>query len=180
MSRGPDKPAGPNPVGKAELFGRIVESATDFAIFATDPNGVSQAGMSVPSGCSATRKATSSVAAPTSSSRPRTAPRALPRASGGVPASKAAPWTNAGTLRKDGSRFWASGLLMPLGDSAAGFVKITRDRTERHRAEERVRESEERFRLLATSIPQLVFRTRPDGGANLAQPAVDGFHRAGL
>ena len=44
-------------------------------------------------------------------------------------------------LRKDGTRFWATGLLMPLDGSAAGFVKIARDRTERRHAEERLRES---------------------------------------
>ncbi len=43
-------------------------------------------------------------------------------------------------LRKDGSRFWASGLTMPLRDRAGavrGFLKILRDRSERRRAEER-------------------------------------------
>ena len=43
-------------------------------------------------------------------------------------------------LRKDGSRFWANGLLMPLrGDDGAllGFLKILRDRTAEREAEER-------------------------------------------
>ena len=66
-------------------------------------------------------------------------------------------------MRRDGSRFWASGLLMPLAPPGIGFVKILRDRTDSHRAELRLRESEERFRLLATNIPQLVFRSDPDG-----------------
>jgi PAS domain S-box-containing protein len=65
--------------------------------------------------------------------------------------------------RKDGTRFWASGLLMPLAVPGAGFVKILRDRTDAHQWEARLRENEERFRILATSIPQLVFRTRSDG-----------------
>ena len=39
VGEGPDQPERPKAVGKAELFGRIVESATDFAIFAMDPNG---------------------------------------------------------------------------------------------------------------------------------------------
>lgn len=66
-------------------------------------------------------------------------------------------------VRKDGTRFWASGLVMPLRDGNPGFVKILRDLTDRHEAQERLRESEARFRLLALSIPQLVFRCRPTG-----------------
>jgi PAS domain S-box-containing protein len=65
--------------------------------------------------------------------------------------------------RKDGSLIWASGLLMRLRTPDDGFVKILRDRTAHHRSEELLRDSEERFRLLATSIPQLVFLGRVDG-----------------
>jgi PAS domain S-box-containing protein len=65
--------------------------------------------------------------------------------------------------RQDGSRFWASGLMMPLAMHELGFIKILRDRTAQHDAEARIRESAERFRLLATNIPQLVFMTKPDG-----------------
>jgi PAS domain S-box-containing protein len=72
--------------------------------------------------------------------------------------------------RKDGSRLWASGLMMPLADRELGFVKILRDRTEQHRAEEQLRENEERFRVLAVSIPQLVFRTRPTGERTWGSP----------
>jgi PAS domain S-box-containing protein len=43
-------------------------------------------------------------------------------------------------LRKDGSRFWASGQVMPLRDASGtlrGFLKILRNQTERRRVEER-------------------------------------------
>lgn len=73
-------------------------------------------------------------------------------------------------VRKDGSRFWGSGELVRLRDPAAGFCKIIRDRTERHRAGEALRESEAQFRRLALSIPQLVFRSRPDGGRTWGSP----------
>src|SRR3954452_19592455 len=81
---------------------------------------------------------------------------------------------------KDGSRFWASGLMMPLKVGHAGFVKITRDRTEQHQASERLRENEERFRLLATSVPQLVFLTRPDGDRTWPSPQWIDFTGLGL
>ena len=48
-------------------------------------------------------------------------------------------------LRKDGTRFWGSGLLMPLKDENGqhlGFLKILRDRTADMRAEEQLREAE--------------------------------------
>lgn len=57
-------------------------------------------------------------------------------------------------VRRDGSRLWASGLLMPLKDDAqrtVGFVKILRDRTEFLEQDEAVRSSEERLRLILES-----------------------------
>jgi PAS domain S-box-containing protein len=71
--------------------------------------------------------------------------------------------------RKDGSRFWGSGLLMRLR-SGDGFVKIMQDRTAQHANELELRESEARFRMLATSIPQLVFRSFVDGSRSWGSP----------
>ena len=47
-------------------------------------------------------------------------------------------------LRNDGARFYASGVLAPLGDApGAGFVKIIRDLTEQKRAAEELRSAHE-------------------------------------
>jgi PAS domain S-box-containing protein len=53
-------------------------------------------------------------------------------------------------LHKDGSRFWASGEMMPLTDDAdapIGFLKILRDRTVEHKAQAELAASEARTRL---------------------------------
>jgi PAS domain S-box-containing protein len=46
-------------------------------------------------------------------------------------------------LRKDGTRFWGSGLMMQLDAAEGGYLKIFRDRTAEHEAEIAVREMNE-------------------------------------
>ena len=69
-------------------------------------------------------------------------------------------------LRKDGSRFWGSGLVMPLRDAAGdvqGFLKIMQDKTERRQIEQALRQSENRYRTLADGVPQLMWINTADG-----------------
>jgi PAS domain S-box-containing protein len=76
--------------------------------------------------------------------------------------------------RKDGSRFWASGVLSPVWGSAGnvrGFLKIMRDCTARRTAEqqlreteEQLRESEERFRLFVENVEDYaLIQVDPEG-----------------
>ncbi|MGI4793792.1 MAG: putative bifunctional diguanylate cyclase/phosphodiesterase [Janthinobacterium lividum] len=73
-------------------------------------------------------------------------------------------------VRRDGSLFWGSGLMMPLVVPGAGFVKIIRDRTQERLARERLRDSEKRFRVLVEGMPQLVWRSCSRGDWTWASP----------
>lgn len=70
-------------------------------------------------------------------------------------------------VRKDGTQFWANTIITALrgedGELRA-FAKVTRDLTRRREAEERLRRSEEMFRLLVGSVKDYaIFLLDPDG-----------------
>jgi PAS domain S-box-containing protein len=58
-------------------------------------------------------------------------------------------------LRRDGTRFWGSGVMTAHRDSSGalqGFSKVMRDLTSRKLMEERLQESDERFRLFSENV----------------------------
>ncbi|MFX1695461.1 PAS domain S-box protein [Paraburkholderia sp. A2RO-4L] len=82
-------------------------------------------------------------------------------------ASKLGRWEDEGwRICKDGSRFWADVVINALYDedgSVIGYAKVTRDLTERRNDEERLRQSEERLRLLMDAVEDAVVMLDPQG-----------------
>ena len=70
-------------------------------------------------------------------------------------------------VRKDGTRFWANVIITAVYDEhkqLRGFAKVTRDMSDRKRDEEKLRRSEEIFRLLVASVKDYaIFLLDPTG-----------------
>jgi len=70
-------------------------------------------------------------------------------------------------VRKDGTRFWAHVVIDPIHNHAGeltGFAKVTRDLSERQKAQEALRHSEEQFRRLVQGVTDYaIYMLSPDG-----------------
>jgi PAS domain S-box-containing protein len=82
-------------------------------------------------------------------------------------------------VRKDGSRMWAHVVIDPIRDNSGnlvGFAKITRDITEKKAAQEELRRSEERFRLLVQGVSDYaIYMLDPLGRVTNWNPGAERF-----
>ena len=85
-------------------------------------------------------------------------------------------------VRKDGTRFWANVVVDPIRDERGvliGFAKVTRDVTERREAQEKLRESEQAFRMLVNGISDYaIYMLSPTGEVtnwNLGAERIKGY-----
>jgi PAS domain S-box-containing protein len=143
------------PTGNVEIFRRLVESVRDYAIFMLTPAGVIA---SWNSGAQLIKQYSAAEAIGQHFSI-FYEPAAI---ASGWPEEELRRSLRDGRfedegwrLRKDGTRFWANVVISPLLDSAGtllGYSKVTRDLTERRNQEERLRESEEKLRLIVDGV----------------------------
>ncbi|HEY9400128.1 MAG TPA: PAS domain-containing sensor histidine kinase [Luteimonas sp.] len=150
-----------------DAYRMMVEAVTDYAIFLLDPEGHIQtwnAGAQLIKGY----RADEVIGRHFSMFYPRELLDADFPATELRVAQEVGRFENEGfRLRKDGSRFWANVVITALKDDAGrlvGFSKITRDLSGRREHEERLRSSEERFRLLVEAVRDYaIFMLYPDG-----------------
>jgi PAS domain S-box-containing protein len=165
--KAPDTPPGAIGLETGELHRLLVESVQDYAIFALDPHGYI---LSWNAGAQRFKGYTADEIIGKHFSI--FYPRELVEQ--GFPEFELRTAANTGRfedegwrIRKDGSRFWANVVITALRDkhgTLLGFGKVTRDLTERREAEEALRESEERFRLLIEGVKDYaIFMLDPTG-----------------
>ena len=136
-------------------FELLVQSVTDFAIYMLDPEGRVT---SWNAGAQRIKKYTADEIIGEHFSRfytPEERERQVPRIALETAVREGRFEAEGWRVRKDGSRFWANVVIDPIREPSGkliGFAKVTRDLTERKAAEEELRASEERFRLLVQSV----------------------------
>ena len=158
-----------------ERLRRIVESATDFAIFTLDAD---RAVTSWSPGA----EATFGWPAAEIIGRPADVLFTPEDRATGIPEAETAAARRNGRarderwhLRKDGSRFFASGVLAPLGPGGGGFVKVLRDLTDRKQMEDALARD---ARILA-SVHDAVIVTDPNGVVAYTMPGSIGGGMSG-
>ena len=149
-----------------DRFRHMVDAIEDYAIFVLDPDGRV---MSWNAGAERIKgyRATEIVGQPlTRFYPPEAVKRGEPHANLARAAADGRFEDEGWRIRKDGSRFWANVVITALRDARGrltGFVKVTRDLTERKTAEEQLRQSEQRLRLLMDAVDDAIFMLDPYG-----------------
>ncbi len=131
----------------------IVESATDYAIFTMDTHGVIDGWNTGAAGLFGYSEAEAVGQHERFLYSPEDAAAKIPEREMRKAEADGRAVNERWHMRKNGDRFWGSGLVQPLQDGGGlvGFLKIMRDRTEQRETEERLQQSESRLRRVFES-----------------------------
>jgi PAS domain S-box-containing protein len=161
-----------------ERFRMIVEGATDYAIYTVSPAG------DVLTWCASAARIYGYAAAEVVGQpadrffTPEDAAGGAARRELDLAAAEGRAVVEGWRVRRDGTRFWATGTLSPLRDAAGaarGFVQVLRDLTERKQAETELRRSETRFRSLVKATSHIVWTSNPTGDVIETTPSWAGY-----
>jgi diguanylate cyclase (GGDEF)-like protein/PAS domain S-box-containing protein len=150
-----------------DQYRRLIESLTDYAIFALSPEGLIaswNSGASLTFGYKEEEVLGRSYSMLFSE---EDVLRGRPEAELQAAIEKGRESVDGWHVRKGGARFWCTDTVQPLraeNGALTGFTKIVRDSMERHTASEDLRESEERLRLLIEGVTEYaIFSIDPKG-----------------
>ena len=150
-----------------DIYGKAIEDIRDYAIFMTDPDGVItnwNSGAQHILGYSEKEIVGKNA---TKFFTPEDRAKDVPQKELATAAAEGRAEDERWHLRRDGSRFWASGVVTPVRDQTGkliGFSKVMRDMTERNKL------TEERDRFFALSIDMLCI-VQLDGRFQRVNPA---------
>jgi PAS domain S-box-containing protein len=171
-----DSGTGASPGAPERLFELVVASVKDYAIFMLDKGGrvaTWNAGAEVIKGYSADEVVGQHISI---FYTPEDLALGKPEALLAMALAEGRVEDEGWRVRKDGSRFWADVVVTPISDSGGqprGFVKVTRDLTERKRAEDKLRQSEESLRATLYSIGDGVLATDQHGRVTRINPVAE-------
>ena len=169
-----------------QRFHLLVASVRDYAIFMMDPSG-NVASWNAGAERLKGYRADEIIGHPFSCFyTPEDIERGIPENSLRLAATQGRFESEGWRVRKNGSRFWANVIITGIQDKEkklVGFAKVTRDFTERKKAEEALRQSEEQLRALFEFSPDAIVASDREGRITQANAQVEklfGYTRAEL
>jgi PAS domain S-box-containing protein len=168
----------------AERFQLLVDSIVDYAIYMLDPTGIVSSWNAGAQRFKGYQEAEILGSHFSKFYTPEDRAAGLPQRALSIAATHGKFENEGWRLRKDGTRFWAHVVIDPIYNERrelVGYAKITRDLTDKRAAEEALKHSEQRFRLLVQGVTDYaIYMLDPQGHVsnwNAGAQRIKGYQR---